>query len=82
MSENEVLKAWTLNETANIQNLALSNNICFLIDFENAHDNYLGKLIMREKIGQNHYNLWNPMCERIHLLWLLLSLQLDCFLVV
>ena len=58
MSENEVIDAWTLNKTANIQNLALSNNICFLIDIDSAHDDYLGKVIMKEKINSYIYTLW------------------------
>ena len=58
MSEDEVLKAWALNTTANIQNIAFSNNICFIIDFEDVHNNYSGRIVMKEKIRQINYVLW------------------------
>ena len=58
MSENEVLKAWTLNKTVNIQNLAISNNICFIMDFEDVHNDYSGHIVMKERIKKINYVLW------------------------
>jgi hypothetical protein len=58
MSKNEVITAWVDNSSDNIQSLAKSNNICYLIDIHNVHMDLAGKIILNEVISNRHYSLW------------------------